>query len=696
MAWESALDRLILRQIHQAEEGRLKDAEVSALITDLCAFGADRPQTWFHCGYGRTLLGLDLPEPGDGAGTAHRRWFAFGRVKGHIRRSETGWLADLTEDSDLMLDLLTEPGIAAQVLPAMIRAYFREGCFESAVRALEVMDARIGATEDPDELPLLVDAALIDLLARIERGRIPPEETGSLRRALDRAMAVERFQHLGPADRARFHRALGQSHLSSGEWEEAAACLQRAADLCAPDSEVHRSVHLLLALTRLRILDLGQLEPEAEREGRDDASKLLDIAAAEPSPLPGALHARGILAYETGCFEAATAAFDEAVRKLLQEPSPDDVLFARARFFLGASLLAGGVREESRRAAHLIDETLDRVEPDLQTFYGVYDPLKETDPKVALRFLDQADVGRGVSPENLLLIGLEYQSLGEPARALAAAERVLQVATDLDQRLDALKVRLCAHNMQGRRDEARTDYFEIRELLMQRGAFEELAKTLKDEALVGQALDHLEIKSELVSLYEEMDGMEWECANLKLQMARTFRARKEVEDLRQAQGILQEVAIQFPEFAAEDLQNLEKLLALRADEDPATTSPMDAFAAQLGHRPRFLIVGGNERQRKHHPRLEALASEWNFEAEWMMANYSSPQKLVNQIAERLARDTDVLILLHWNRHETTEPALEKARLLGIPARTLFYAGFTSLQVCLEEMAGKLAGAVARG
>jgi hypothetical protein len=72
-----------------------------------------------------------------------------------------------------------------------------------------------------------------------------------------------------------------------------------------------------------------------------------------------------------------------------------------------------------------------------------------------------------------------------------------------------------------------------------------------------------------------------------------------------------------------------------------------------------------------------------------MANYTSPQRLVNQIQERIQNGLDLLILLHWNRHETTEPALELARRHGVLARTAYYAGFTSLQIVLTEMLQRL-------
>ena len=54
-----------------------------------------------------------------------------------------------------------------------------------------------------------------------------------------------------------------------------------------------------------------------------------------------------------------------------------------------------------------------------------------------------------------------------------------------------------------------------------------------------------------------------------------------------------------------------------------------------------------------------------------------------------------MLLLHWNRHETTEPALELARKSGVPARTVHYAGFTSLQISLTEMLARLCGPSAK-
>src|SRR5204863_9412710 len=129
--------------------------------------------------------------------------------------------------------------------------------------------------------------------------------------------------------------------------------------------------------------------------------------------------------------------------------------------------------------------------PDLESFYSVHEALKKLDRKLALRYLDCVDVGRGSTPDQLLFIALEYLSLGEAESAAKAARRVLEVAVNLDHRLEAMQALLTAHNMCGCGEQARACYAEMRELLLQRGAFDRLEKLLKNEDLVSQALDHL-------------------------------------------------------------------------------------------------------------------------------------------------------------------------------------------------------------
>lgn len=686
MAWEIALDRLILQQVHQAEKGAVRPEDVRQQILDLQRIDPTRAETAFHLGYARALLGQDMPEPAGDA--AVRRWYLFGRLRGHDRSGEQNWVADLLNDPTTLMDLLNDPRIAAQCLPVVMRTLFWCGDLMSAVQALEYLATRAG---DPQR-DLLVDAALTDLLSRLEvrEDKENEEPTGAI---LEKCVHLDSFGRL-PADiRARYHRALGARQLAASDFDQALASLHTAAELAAGTPRLASSIAALAALASLRLHDLAELEPRPERPNREQTISLLrHCDDPDGQAVPQALFARGILAYEVGDFVAAQGYFDKCLLALRRRAGRDLPLVHRTRFFLAASILASGNRDDASRALRLMDQALEHTRPDLESFYPVHEALKTLDRRIALKFLDAVEVGRGTAPDQLLFVALEYLSLAEAEPAAAAGHRVLQVAVDLDQRIEAMRVLLTARNMQGDRGGARQVFLEMRDLLMQRGAFAELENLLKNEEAVGQALDHVEVKCELVALYDEMEGREFDRASLQTAIARSLRARKDVDALREAFGLLKEVEIHFPDLARDDLEAIGKLLALSDAEpvDPRSGPALvEAASKRLGHPPRVLVVGGNERQRRHHPRFTDLATEWRFSGEWLMANYTSPHKVVNAIQERLSAGLDLLLLLHWNRHETTEPALELARKAGIAARTVHYAGFTSLQVSLLDALTKL-------
>ncbi|MGE3175040.1 MAG: hypothetical protein AB7O97_20600 [Planctomycetota bacterium] len=686
MAWETTLDRLVLQQIHLAEKGEARVETVRQQVLDLWHLAGPRPASAFQLGYAKVLLGLDLgPEPDGNL----RRWHLFGSLRAHDRRGERNWIAERLEDPQVLVELLTEPNLAAQVLPLLVRTLFWCGDLKLALRAIEYLAAEASAPE----LALVVDAAITDLLARLET-RVEAEDEESTASILRKVLAVEGFDRL-PADvRARYHKALAERLLATSDWEQARAEADTAAELAAAAPRLRSAAWTIAALAVLRVHSIEQLEPRSARPERDEALELLHHVEEDlDQAAPPAVFVRSILAYETGSYATAARGLEKAIAGMRRTDGRDQELLDRARFFQAASLLAEGRPEENSRALKLMDKALDTVRPDLESFYAVHEALKKLDRKLALRFLDHVDVGRGSSPDQLLFVALEYLGLGEASQALAAGSRVLEVAVDLDQRIDAMRAMLTAHNMKGEREQARACFAEMRELLLQRGAFEQLEKLLKSEDFVGQALDHVEIKIELAGLYEEMEGRDFERAQLQVAIARSLRARKEVESLRQAHGLLQEVACHYPELANDDLQVLEKLLELNSAEPPSSDAgaqASQAVAKRLGHAPRVLVVGGNERQRRHHPKFEELAERWGLTGEWLMTNYTSPQKVVGAIGDRLRSGIDVLLLLHWNRHETTEPALELARKASVPARTVHYAGFTSLQVALAEMLEKMA------
>ena len=685
MGFDTEIDRLLRNQVHLAEKGEVKPEAVRQQLIDLWQLAGPRAPSAFLLGYSKVLLGLDLGPVPEGN---LRRWFVFGCMRAHDRRGERNWIADMVQDPAALADLLADPVLAAQVLPLCVRTLFWCGDLKLALRAIEYL----AADATSPELALVVDAAVTDLLARLEK-REEGEDEESTASILGKVMGIAGFDRLPSDVRGRYHKALAERLLLGSEWDSAGQHAVAAAALSTAQSRMHSACNAVAALAHLRVHRLEDLEPHADRNDREPALALVRHVASETGEAaPTAHFLRGILAYETGDYAVTTRSLEAAVHGMRRQDGRDEQIADRARFFLAASLLAQGLPEDSSRALKLMERSLDTVKPDLETFYSVHEALKKLDRSIALRFLDQVDIGRGRSPDQLLMVALEYLSLGEAPKALSAAERVLAVAVDLDQRLEAMRAILTARNMQGQREQARSCFADMRDLLMQRGAFDQLEKMLQNEAFVGQALDHFDIKLELANLYEEMEGKDYERAQLQIAIARSFRARKEVECLQQAHGLLLEVSCHHPELAAEDLLAIERMLELNeaspVDSD-AGAAAGKALGKQLGHAVRVLVVGGNERQRRHHSKFVDLATRWGLEGEWLETNYTSPQKIVGQIADRMRAGIDVLVLLHWNRHETTEPALELARKSAVHARTVHYAGFTSLQVALGEMLQKL-------
>jgi tetratricopeptide (TPR) repeat protein len=688
MALDTALDRLLQQQIQLASKGEVKTEQVREQVLDLWQLGGPRPAGAYVLGYAKMLLSIDIPDPP--ADAALRRWHLFGRLRAHDRKGERTWVAELLQDPQTLVDLLSDPEVAAQVLPLAVRTLFWCGDLKQALRAVQYLAAE---RSSPD-IDLVVDAAITDLLTRLE-SRVDADDQESTASILHKVLDVAGFDRL-PADvRARYHKALAERLLAGSEWKAADQHAGAAVALAQAQPRLQSSARALQALAALRVHSIEEVEPHAARPERAAALPFLAHVEEDPDQAsPQALLLRALFDYETGHYGLAARGLDKAIEGMRRVEGRDLQLLDRARFFQAAALLAEGRPEESSRALQLMAKALDTVHPDLESFYAVHEALKKLDRKLALRFLDAVDVGRGTSPDQLLFVALEYLSLGEAAPASRAAQRVLEVGVDLDQRLEAMRVVLTAHNMVGEQERARACYAEMRELLLQRGAFEQLERLLKNETAVGQALDHVEIKVELAALYEEMEGRDYERAQLQIAVARSLRARKETESLRQAYGLLQEVACSFPELAKDDLQALERILELNDAAPPSTDTGAQAAKALgkvLGHPVRVLVVGGNERQRRHHPRFEQLAETWGFQGEWVMTNYTSPQKVVGTVADRLRAGIDVLVLLHWNRHETTEPALDLARKADVPARTVHYAGFTSLQVALGELLEKMAG-----
>ena len=188
MGWETALDRLLLQQVHLAEKGELKADGVRLQLLDYGGLDSARPGFNFLCGYARTLLGIELPSHGNDP--LLRRWSLFGVVRAYDRRGERERIAETMQDPQMLLDLLSDPMIAGSVLPIVVRSLFWSGDLKLAVRAIQYL-----AAEPHGDLDPIVDAAVTDLLGRLET-RVDADDQESTASILGKMLAMAGFERL--------------------------------------------------------------------------------------------------------------------------------------------------------------------------------------------------------------------------------------------------------------------------------------------------------------------------------------------------------------------------------------------------------------------------------------------------------------------------------------------------------------------
>ena len=161
MGWETALDRLLLAQVHAAEKGEARKEHVQQCLLDLHRLSANRPGTAYLLGYARVLLGIGLPQPD--ADPRLQRWNLFGEFRAHDRKGERTWVAEALQDPQVLADLLSDHDLIPAALPIVVRTLFWIGNLRLAVRAIQYLASRNATTEHD----LIVDAAMTDLLARL-------------------------------------------------------------------------------------------------------------------------------------------------------------------------------------------------------------------------------------------------------------------------------------------------------------------------------------------------------------------------------------------------------------------------------------------------------------------------------------------------------------------------------------------------
>ena len=133
-------------------------------------------------------------------------------MRAYDRKGDRDKIAATLEDPQQLLDLLGDPAVAGNVLPLVVRSLFWSGDLKLAVRAIQYLAAEPGS----DQLETIVDAAVTDLLARLET-RIDTDDQESTASILGKVLGMAGFERL-PADvRSRYHRALAERLLEASE-----------------------------------------------------------------------------------------------------------------------------------------------------------------------------------------------------------------------------------------------------------------------------------------------------------------------------------------------------------------------------------------------------------------------------------------------------------------------------------------------
>ncbi|MFT4512286.1 MAG: hypothetical protein ACI91B_000975, partial [Planctomycetota bacterium] len=189
MGWETALDRLLMQQIHIAEKDKTKTEQVQRQLLDYGEVAAGRPGMSFLLGYASALLNIELPVVC--TEERSRRWRLFGKVRAYDRRGDRERIAATLEDPQMLLDLLGDPMVAGNALPMVVRSLFWSGDIKLAVRAIQYL----AAEPDSSELETIVDAAVTDLLTRLET-RVDADDQESTASILGKILGMSGFDRL--------------------------------------------------------------------------------------------------------------------------------------------------------------------------------------------------------------------------------------------------------------------------------------------------------------------------------------------------------------------------------------------------------------------------------------------------------------------------------------------------------------------
>lgn len=676
MAWESPLDRAVLKEIDLAGQSPARQADASTMVLALVQLNPRRTESYFTLGYAHGSHGIAFDaykaEELQGAEAA---WFKFGQTLGKLRHPKEG------EEKPDIKALLSEPLIAKEILPILLRQSLASGNLEEAVGTLEAVLAN-GAPDG--ETAELLRNTLAEVLRRAER---PGDnfEPDAVQNLLQRCMGLAGFNDLAPEIRAPFHRALGKLKQHLEQFDDAATHFKKALEVAGEGHTLASVLHFDLAACALGLRGVPDLEPQPERKGADAALLHLDQATADPQNASfNAFFTRGVLRFERGLVAEAAQDFRDALGRIEQYRNPLPVTLARIRYFLALSLLKEGKEETQEEAARQLETALERLRPGPDQLKDLLPLLEQKAPKAAARLLARVDLAHMSDPRQLLEMGKHFVRLGNTEHALRIAEQCLERSEDLAIRKDALLLELRAFNMAGERESAADALYDLRDVCYQSGDLAFWESVIFDDDRVGQALDRARVLCERAELLGRMRGRDQERFAQHKQLADLYLSRAEPQWKLTGLRLLKDCYLKNPDAFEAEVRRAEA--ECPKDERVNDRSAADKARDALGRRPVLMVIGGDEHQDRGEDDLSALGNEWGFDAEWWTTDYVNPDRVQDKLQEHLnARQPDGILLLHWNREELVRDLRKLCKTYRVATRFSIYVGAQSLRSGMADL-----------
>lgn len=681
MPWKSEIDRLVNRVIVDASKGGDNEAaRVVRTLDDLLDLAPERAESHFHLGTADEIVPTAAEEfeasEGEGA-----RWRFLGRLEAAARRGERERVYGFMDD-DLFSDTLPSPA-GRVALRAVGRMLLRDGEEE---RAFQAYKTHLDAVEDEGskrDAAFLLEEALrrADRAARGEEG-----EEGALAR-LERAAQFVEEAGLDARSGAKVDRKMGRLHQLAERWDDAAACYQRALDRL-PTDDPYRSVLVGdLALATLGVRGTLDLLPEEEREGRDEAIRILKEEGSEGEGRSyNAIYTLGMLHYETGNDEDAWTCFREADQLMRENRAKARIVHARSRFFGGHCALklgAEGDDLEFARKAIQRDAGPANLDPELKE--AVFDALLEVDPEARLpgrRGRSRRGRGRGRGDEGAKPVGgTEFLAKArealddDPIKALELVDRAFKSRPDFDTWFGAYVTRLQGLITLNERKEALRTFERFRAKLYQRGVFDRLEELLTaPESPIASLFDDEARNCELVELYEVMPERESQFVEAAVACAQLCLESGEPARIGRALCMLREAA-EHDADAVKDTLAAAEAAATEAGIDTETPSADTAKSKvdEAEERPHILLVGGDEGRRPHLDAFNDLAKRVGFDGDWIFTGARPPHKTLQEI-EDTAEQTSAILLHHGTGTDIRGEVLKLAAEMEIPVREAAWLG----------------------